>query len=175
MKAPILHTKRLRLIPLSTAHVSEDYVTWMNDDDVIKYLESGGNYTIKALKIYLDEQTKKEILFWAIHLKENNKHIGNIKIDPIDKTINSGEYGIMMGDKTAWGQGYASEASKVVIDYCFKKKIINRITLGVIDKNIGAVKLYKKLNFKVYKQVDAKRKYQGEECQILRMEIVNDK
>jgi RimJ/RimL family protein N-acetyltransferase len=175
MKAPILHTKRLRLIPLSTAHVSEDYVAWMNDDDVIKYLESGGNYTIKALKVYLDEQEKKEILFWAIHLKENNKHIGNIKIDPIDKTTNSGEYGIMMGDKTAWGKGYASEASKVVIDYCFKKEKINRITLGVIDKNVGAVKLYKKLNFKVYKQFDAKRKYQGEVCQTLRMEILNDK
>ena len=63
----------------------------MNDDIVIKHLESGG-YTYNMLKEFLLKYEKNKILFWAIILKNSNVHIGNIKIDPIDKVSNSGEY-----------------------------------------------------------------------------------
>ena len=48
----------------------------------------------------------------GIHLKENCKHIGNIKIDPINKKHGTGEYGIMMGDKDEWGKRLNSTALK---------------------------------------------------------------
>jgi hypothetical protein len=102
MKAPLLKTTRLNLKPLSMQHLTDDYVGWLNDKDVYRYLETGGNYTIAMLKEYLEEVVKKDIYFWAIHLKANNLHIGNIKIDPINYKHSVAEYGIMMGRKSEW-------------------------------------------------------------------------
>ena len=82
MKAIELESERLFYEPLSQKHLSFAYVNWLNDVEVNTYLESGGNYTIQLLSDFLKEQEQKDILFWAIHLKDSNKHIGNIKIDP---------------------------------------------------------------------------------------------
>ena len=52
-----------------------------------------------------------------------------------------------MGDKSNWGKGYAKEASISIIKYCFEELKLSKITLGVIEDNITAVALYKKLGF----------------------------
>ena len=75
----------------------------MNDKKVIKHLESGGDYTIEKLSNYLEEVEHNPKYFWAISVKKTNKHIGNIKIDPIDLNNFSGEYGIMIGDRVMNG------------------------------------------------------------------------
>ncbi len=118
MKAVKLESERLLYEPLSLKHLSMTYVNWLNDKKVNKFLESGGGYTIEDLEVFLKEQEQKQILFWAILIKDSHKHIGNLKIDPIDLEHNSGEYGIMMGDTAEWGKGYAKEASLKIINYC---------------------------------------------------------
>ncbi len=175
MKTIDLETKRLLLRPLTLKHLSNRYVDWLNDVEVYKYLETGGNYTIEELKIYLKEQEEKNILFWAIHLKESNKHIGNIKIDPIDKVNNSGEYGIMIGDRSEWRKGYSKEASMRIIEYCFEEIKLSKITLGVIESNSNAIRLYEKIGFRIESVIENSGVYQGEVCNSLRMVKENDK
>ena len=46
MKATILESKNLIFKPLSLDHLSYDYVDWLNDKDVNRYLESGNDYTL---------------------------------------------------------------------------------------------------------------------------------
>jgi len=144
-----LESERLIFRRLSAKHISTDYVNWINDSEVNMYLETRGNYTIDLLKSYIEEQYKNEVYFWAIHIKESNKHIGNLKIDPINLNTNSGEYGILMGDKTNWGKGYAKEASLRIIKYCFEELKLAIITLGVIEDNVNAAFLYKKMGFTI--------------------------
>lgn len=171
MKNIDLSSKRLLYHRLSNQHITEDYVDWLNDDDVNIFLETKGNYTLDKLKMYVEEHFKNEIYFWAIHLKDNNKHIGNIKIDPIDNETKSGEYGILMGDKMHWGKGYAKEASFRIIQYCFEELKLSKITLGVIEDNVKAIMLYKKLGF----QIDQIKKevgvYNQKLCNALRMSL----
>jgi len=147
MKNIDLESERLIYKKVSAEHASDAYVSWINDPEVNRYLETRGNYTLDLLKTYIKEQYKKETYFWAIHLKSSKKHIGNIKIDPINSKANSGEYGILMGDKINWGKGYAKEASNTIINYCFEELKLSKITLGVIEDNINAVMLYKKMGF----------------------------
>ena len=144
-----LESERLIYKRVSAEHVSTEYVNWINDPEVNMYLETRGNYTLDLLKAYIEEQYNKEVFFWAIHLKSSKKHIGNIKIDPINSKANSGEYGILMGDKINWGKGYAKEASFAIIKYCFEQLKLSKITLGVIEDNKNAVSLYKKMGFTI--------------------------
>src|SRR3989344_2407606 len=138
--APVLTSDRLVLEPLSSAFLSQDYLNWLNDPEVSRYLESSGGYEWDDLKDYLVKVDKQHILFWAIIDKAASKHIGNIKIDPINQRHGTAEYGILIGDKNSWGKGFASEASQLVIDYCFEIRFIRKISLGVVEENTSAVK-----------------------------------
>jgi [ribosomal protein S5]-alanine N-acetyltransferase len=173
MKAPLLETERLILNPLSMKHYSQDYVDWLNDIDVYKYLETGGNYTLEMLEDYLQEVEAKDIYFWAIHLKSNNCHIGNIKIDPVNVRHGFAEYGIMMGRKSEWGKGYAREASLKILEYCFKELNLRKINLGVVIENTSAYNLYKNIGFELEGIFKEHGLYQGKYCDIARMAIFN--
>ena len=173
MKAPILETPRLILKPLNMEHLTEDYVGWLNDEEVYRYLETGGNYTFAMLKDYLAEVVKKDIYFWAIHIRENDLHIGNVKIDPINQRHGWAEYGIMMGRKSEWGKGYAKEATLKVIDFCFNELQIRKITLGVVADNSSAVNLYKKLGFELEGLYKKQGLYEGKYCDVIRMAMFN--
>src|ERR1700745_3026561 len=105
MTAPTIQSERLYFKPVSLAHLSQDYVNWLNDKDVYRYMETRGNYSLEILKAFLEECEECDKLFWAIHLKSNELHIGNIKIDPVNLKHGTAEYSIMMGRKEEWGNG----------------------------------------------------------------------
>ena len=54
-----IETDRLVLRPLGLSHLSNNYVAWLNDPEVAKYISHAGDYDIKRLEIYLQEVEKK--------------------------------------------------------------------------------------------------------------------
>lgn len=144
---PELESSRLFLKPLNSSFLSEDYLHWMNDKKIVKYMSTGGDYNLKRLNDYLEDLNENPKYFWAIILKKNHKHIGNVKIDPIDFSNKTGEYGIMIGEKTVWGQGIACESSKLALKYCFNELGLKKIYLGVIAENKRAIQSYKSIGF----------------------------
>jgi RimJ/RimL family protein N-acetyltransferase len=76
--------KRIYLKTLIEDDASEEYVGWINDKDVNQYLETKRT-TLEELRSYITKKKEDEnCLFLGIYFKENNKHIGNIKLEPID-------------------------------------------------------------------------------------------
>ena len=173
MRAPALESERLLYRPVSLTHLSQDYVDWLNDIEVYRYLETGGNYTWAMLESFLQSVERSEMLFWAIHLKSNDQHIGNIKIDPVNTKHGLGEYGILMGRKSEWGKGYAKEASLRIIDFCFRELGLRKITLGVVKDNVAAVELYRKMGFETEGVYRHHAMYDGRYCDVLRMAVFN--
>lgn len=51
--SPYLESERLKLMPLGLELLSSDYVKWMNDPEIIAYLETGGDYTLEKLEEFL--------------------------------------------------------------------------------------------------------------------------
>jgi len=126
------------------------------------------------LSSFVENQIKNGTAMWAIHLKENDKHIGNIKIDPISIKHGLGEYGILIGDKNEWGKGYGKEASRRIIDYFFHEEYkLRKITLGVVAKNTNAVALYKNIGFVVEGVYKNHVQYDDKYYDVVRMAIFN--
>ena len=86
-------------------HLSNLYLGCLNNSLVYEYLESGGNFIYETLRNYILEANKKNILFCAIYLKINNKHLGNIKFNPMNLKKGWEKYGIIMGDVNRRGKG----------------------------------------------------------------------
>ena len=147
MLIPSLNSERLLFFPLTLNFLSEKYLNWLNDPEVNKYLETNGENDLNKLEEYIKQHVKNRLSFLGYCQKKGNLHIGNIKIDPINVYSKSGEYGIMIGDKSQWGKGFAFEASERILKYCFNQLDLNSITLGVKKNNFNALKLYEKLGF----------------------------
>lgn len=143
-----LTTERLILEPMSLTFCTQNYVEWLNDPDVYKFLETRGNQTLQSLESFILNQMEQKNYFWAITLRENGKHIGNVKIDNINLVHSHAEYGILMGDKKEWGKSYAKEASERVINYFFNEEFfLRKINLGLVKDNVNALNLYLKMGF----------------------------
>jgi len=48
-----------------------------------------------------------------------------------------------------WGRGFATEASRVFVDYGFRNLNLSRIEAGVNAKNIASIRVLQKLGFKL--------------------------
>lgn len=170
---PILESDRLILHPMDLSFCSETYLAWLNDPEVYRFLESGGGYSMQSLNNYIQSTISNGIFFWAICLKKESKHIGNIKIDPISFRHKRGEYGVLIGDKSEWGKGFAKEASILVINFCFDVLQLRKITLGVVSHNTSAVNLYEKMGFVTEGIYIDHGEYDNRLANVFRMAIFN--
>lgn len=83
-KNVIIEGERIFLRILTEKDASDKYCSWINDLEVNKYLESK-KATVRDLIEYIRVRfNDPNCLFFGIFIKSNNKHIGNIKLEPID-------------------------------------------------------------------------------------------
>lgn len=144
----ILKGNIIYLRPITLSDVTETYLSWLHDEQVMSGIATSG-YTLDKLKQYVSERLdKKQIAFFAICDVITNEHIGNIKIDFHDSKANVSELGLLIGNKNYWGKGVGYEACKLAIEYGFNEMHLRKIYLAVYENNPHAKKLYEKLGFK---------------------------
>jgi RimJ/RimL family protein N-acetyltransferase len=137
----------LRALELSDA--SERYLSWINDEEVTRGLASGVYpSTIEDLKKYVQSLSgSKNAVMFAICDKQNDLHIGNIKLDNFDWVNRTCELGLLLGDRTYWGKGIGTEVMKITLLYAFEQLNLRKVVLAVYANNPGAIKLYEKVGF----------------------------
>lgn len=163
--------EKILLKKLSPRNATKEYCSWLDDPAINKWLVSRKT-TIAKLREYIKEKNKNpDCLFLGIFLKDNQKHIGNIKLEPIDFKNHRAIMGILIGDKNCWSKGIGAEATNLLLDYVFKEFCLKEISLGVNSENQKAVNLYKKIGFKI-NCVEKKSIRQGDKlCDRLVMSI----
>jgi len=155
---------RIYLRELDKEDATPRYCSWINDKKVNKYLESKKT-SLAQLKSYIKAKKESDnCIFFGIFLKENDRHIGNIKLEPISKEKKQATMGMMIGDKNYWGKGLATAALSNLVDWTFENLDIDTIDLGVVRENVGAVKVYKKVGFKVVGQSKSGLKMKIRKC-----------
>lgn len=148
-KKIILKGEKVVLRPLSLADAPR-FCKWLKDREVTKYL-SIYDQAPPSLKEERDwiagTNRNKRNLVLAIDTIEG-VHVGVVSLRMSPNLKDVAEYGISIGDKKYWGQGYGTEAGQLIIDYGFKKMKLHRIHLNFIAYNFRGAKSYQKLGFK---------------------------
>jgi RimJ/RimL family protein N-acetyltransferase len=148
LQNPFIVGERIYLRPLEPARDNHLYSTWVNDEEIRRYFsiyptsDTRGEERLELL--YKDG---KHIIF-GVALNENNRLIGLVGLKDINYINQSAEFYIIIGDRSAWGKGYGTEATKLMIRYGFMELNLNRIQTQSMEDNIGGWRADEKAGFK---------------------------
>jgi RimJ/RimL family protein N-acetyltransferase len=139
------------LRPLERTDLTETYLGWLNDAEVTRYMETGTfPATMHDLeKFYQGVAGSTTQVIFAVADRKSHRHIGNAKLGPINWVHRHAMFGIMIGDKKFWGQGIGQEATRLMVEYAFRRLNLNRVTLGVFAEHESAVRCYENVGFRV--------------------------
>lgn len=134
-------TERLMLTPFTEKELTSLYISWLNNPKVVKYSElRHTQHTMESCKKYYESFKNTPHQFWAIKIKKNESHIGNITVHT-DVNNKVADIGILIGETTIWGQGYGLESWKAMCTELKKKDAIRKITAGTLSINFGMIKI----------------------------------
>ena len=128
----------------------------------ISFYQTGKINTTNKTKKYIANVNKNKNEFaLAIILKKNNALIGNMEICHMNWfDFKAGEIAYHI-HKRHRKKGYATEASKGLINYCFKHMKMRKIYADTQPTNIASQKVLKKLGFKLEGRIRERRKVKG--------------
>ena len=131
----------------------ESFVAYRNDPEVYRYQgwktpyrrEDGTEFITRAASAM--PGSPGEWLQLAIECKESGKMLGDIAFHVIRSNPRQAYLGYTLA-RSAWGQGYASEAARKLLDYLFRVLNLHRVIADCDVDNAASVRLLERLGFR---------------------------
>ena len=132
----------------------DDYKTsikWRKDDEIWGMVGSPKYFVSEAYekKWVEDAIFNSRDIKLAVCLKDSDTYIGNVYTTDIDMINRSCTTGVLIGEHAYWGKGYATEAMKLLLDYVFNERNLNRAQALVVESNAASLKMHQKVGYKV--------------------------
>lgn len=144
-----INHKKFYIRRLKLKDINNDYLSWFSETNS-NYIESRATMKNKdnLIKYFKKQNLNTNVVFLGVFSKFEHEHIGNIKFE-FTKNQKISTFGIFIGNKKFTGKGYG----KIIINICcsyIKKKIgVVNFCLGVHKENTYALRLYRKIGFKI--------------------------
>jgi ribosomal-protein-alanine N-acetyltransferase len=165
-----IETKDLILRSLDPSHAHGPYEAWMRDPAVNRFLEVRfGPPDAVALEAYIAKvnASNDNLLLGLFPKIESKRHIGNIKLGPINKHHRAAPVGIAIGAVEFWGRGFATQAILALADYAFSVLKLERLEAGFYAANESSQRAFRRAGF-----VDEGRRRGARLCDGVRMDEV---
>jgi RimJ/RimL family protein N-acetyltransferase len=148
MTNPFLVGERVYLRPLERADAPA-FVAWMNDPEVTRFLLAYRPINLRSEEEFIDRaNTAEDGLVLGIVLKDGDRLVGATGLHPIDFRCRKAGFGISIGDKSAWGKGHGTEATRMIVAHAFETLNLNRVWLHVFEYNERGIRTYEKVGFR---------------------------
>lgn len=132
----------------------------MDDEDTELIVRWRNNPRVRNNFIYQKPFTKEGHENWVRTMVDTGKvvqfiiedltdgqPVGSVYFRDIDKEHKKAEYGIFIGEDTAIGKGFGSEAARMAANYGFEELGLHKIFLRAFADNAGAIRSYEKAGF----------------------------
>jgi RimJ/RimL family protein N-acetyltransferase len=139
----------VRLVPVDVDLHLENYVKWLNDPEVTRWLLRTLPLTRLEERAFLERVAAGQAsdVFWAVH-DEHGRHIGGTGIHGIDWIHRSGTTGIVLGERSAWGRGYGKEVMALRTSYAFDELGLNRLESECFVENVASARCLEATGYK---------------------------
>lgn len=148
LRAPVWGD-RLGIRSLLPEDVGQSYVRWLNDSETVMYTEARHEtHTIESLRTHVESSGRKDNEYlMGIFEKVGGRHVGNIKLGPVNPRYLCGSIGMIIGEKDCWRRGYAIEAISLVVRCAFELLELHKLTAGVIQGNEASLRAFQRNHF----------------------------
>lgn len=132
----VIRTERLRIAPFTEADITERYISWLNDPEVVRYSDQRfRRHTAESCRAYLRSFEGRPNHFWSIALIEPPATPIGTMTAYIDENHRVADVGILIGEKKMWGKGYGLEAWRGVCRYLLGPRGMRKVTAGTLEVN----------------------------------------
>ena len=129
----------------------EHFMRWYQDPDIAELLRHDLRpLTPAQARGYFDSvvlPASSSGTAWAIHVGVSGNLIGTTAITQIDRNAGSCLFRIVIGEKLAWGHGFGTDATRLVVDEVFETLGLHTIKLEVFQHNPRAHRAYQRVGF----------------------------
>ena len=124
---------------------------WYQDAQVARLARyQDGPMTIEEIdRFFTARALGAETMTMAIHVRDSGRLIGTCAFSQLDGDNGSALFHITIGEKDAWGQGYGSEATRLMVDHAFGSLNLHRVALSVFEFNERAIRSYVSCGFTI--------------------------
>jgi RimJ/RimL family protein N-acetyltransferase len=145
---PVLEGKRVRL-EAPRAENLETFVRWFADPDVTRYLLRRYPPSLRQEEAWLESMAASgEDIVWAVSLRESGALIGVAGLHKIDWRHRHGWIEISLGDRSAWGKGYATETLRLGTVYAFHELGFEKVLASVYGGNDASLRILAKIGYR---------------------------
>ncbi|OGO49513.1 MAG: hypothetical protein A2148_05455 [Chloroflexi bacterium RBG_16_68_14] len=141
----VLREKRLGDAP-------DDY-RWRSQGDLSRY-DAARPLTMtyqEYLALYREELLYPSPYRRSLAIEDQNgRHVGNVMYYNIDTLRQEAELGITIGERQHWGQGYGTEAVRLLVEHLLGRMGLRRIHLKTLSWNRRARRCFEKAGFVEY-------------------------
>lgn len=123
---------------------------WINDPDV--YLKIGSLVPVSRsaqLKWFERTDQSAEKIVFAICLKEDDTHVGNVSLDSIENRHRTARLSVFIGDSAHRGQSTGSRAIRLLVDYAFNFLNLNKVWCKATAGDDRITNFYERLGFTI--------------------------
>ena len=147
----MLTGKRVRLRAIEREDIPT-FVRWLNDREVTQFLLVNSPFSKAMEEKWFEGQFgnpphEGQVLAIEARVGEDWLHIGNSGIHRVNPINRSAEFGILIGEKSYWNQGFGREATELTLQHGFDDLNLHRIFLRVYENNTRAIACYKAAGF----------------------------
>lgn len=127
-EAVFLQGDRVELRPLGRSDISENYLAWLNDPEVLRYrAPKAFPTTLAQLEEWVTSIPGRGELVLSVRARDDGRHVGNISLSHILWPHRSAELAIMIGAKDTWGKGYGTDAITLLTGHAFDSMGLHRL------------------------------------------------
>lgn len=103
--------------------------------------------TDEISRFFYSRMLGPDFVSMAIHIRDNDRLIGTCAFSNVDGDNGSTLYHITVGERDAWGKGYGTEATDLMLAHAFERLGLHRVSLSVFEFNTRAIRSYEKSGF----------------------------
>jgi RimJ/RimL family protein N-acetyltransferase len=129
----------------------ETIYSWHIDDEIVKDVVSRKYFVSQEYeKNWLHDAiiTAENSLKLAVCITKNKQHIGNVYLNNIDYFNKNANSGLLLGDKSLWGQGFGTEGYLLLLHHAFYDLGLIRVSARQLLHNKASIRLHEKSGFK---------------------------
>lgn len=125
------------------------YQRWMNDLHVTRTLAIPSRpMTTEREQQWADGAVMSSEPTFTIYSLEDMRPIGNTGLTNIDEDHGTCYFGIVIGERDAWGRGYGTETTRLMLQYAIDVLGFQNVTLTVHADNPRGIRAYERAGFR---------------------------